>query len=36
MLVNSFNNLKYSACGYSNPELIFDDLKYAKNNLYSN
>ena len=34
-LLNSLNNLKYTTVGYSNPQLMFDDLKFAKNNIYT-
>jgi hypothetical protein len=34
-LINSFNDLKYTTVGYSNPKLFFSDLKYAKNDVYT-
>jgi hypothetical protein len=33
-LLNSLNDLKYTAVGYSNPKLFFDDLKSAKHDVY--
>jgi hypothetical protein len=34
-LINSLNDLKYTAVGYSNPKLFFSDLKHAKNDVYT-
>lgn len=33
--VNSLNNLKYTTVGYSNPKLFYNDLKFAKNDVYT-